>query len=85
LDSPDHSSHMAFSGGSGLAGDTCPSTHPVRIPQVMYEVQWDTKPFNKPEYFKNGKQPFVYSFGDRSVLSRLLHSAPFLPIPFIQP
>jgi hypothetical protein len=68
LDSADHTSHMAYSTtysrGTGLAGDTCPTTHPVRVPQVMYEVQWDTRPFNNPEYFKNGKQPLVYSFGD---------------------
>ncbi|KAF1999557.1 hypothetical protein P154DRAFT_493178 [Amniculicola lignicola CBS 123094] len=64
LDSPDHMSHVTYSGGTGLAGDKCPSTHPVRIPQVMYEIMYDTKQFNKAEYFKNGKQPFVYSFGD---------------------
>jgi hypothetical protein len=65
LDSPDHRSHMAYSPtGNGLADDKCPSTHPVRVPQVMYEVYWDTTQFNKPEYFQNGKQPFVYSFGD---------------------
>ncbi len=30
-----------------------------------YEMQWDTKAFNDPKYFEGGKQPFVYSFGDR--------------------
>ena len=64
LDSPDHQSHVAFASGAVLASDKCPSSHPVRIPQVMYEVMYDTKQFNNPEYFKNGKQPFVYSFGD---------------------
>lgn len=35
LDSPDHQSHMAYSpGGSALAGAACPSTHPIRVPQV---------------------------------------------------
>jgi hypothetical protein len=41
LDSPDHKSHVAYStakGANALAGDKCPSTHPVRIPQVMYEI-----------------------------------------------
>ncbi|KAK4442295.1 hypothetical protein QBC34DRAFT_455177 [Podospora aff. communis PSN243] len=68
LDSPDHTSHMAYStGGFGaLAGANCPASHPIRVPQVMFEVMLDTRPFNKPEYFEGGKQPFVYSFGDRS-------------------
>jgi len=64
VDSPDHKSHVAYAPGSALAGDKCPSTHPVRIPQVMYEIMFDTTQFNKPEYWKNGKQPLVYSFGD---------------------
>ncbi|CAO2650810.1 Nn.00g091070.m01.CDS01 [Neocucurbitaria sp. VM-36] len=65
LDSPDHKSHVAYApGNSALAGDKCPSTHPVRIPQVMYEIMFDTSQFTNPEYFKDGKQPLVYSFGD---------------------
>lgn len=65
LDSPDHRSHMAYSpGGAVLANANCPTTHPVRVPQLMYEMQWDTTSFNNAEYFKNGEQPFVYSFGD---------------------
>ena len=66
LDSPDHSSHMAYAPGSSgrLAGSQCPESHPVRVPQLMYEVNWDTRAFNDPEYFLDGKQPFVYSFGD---------------------
>ncbi|KAK3361497.1 hypothetical protein B0T24DRAFT_539044 [Lasiosphaeria ovina] len=64
LDSPDHQSHVAYAPGAALAGDKCPSTHPVRIPQVMYEVMYDTSGFADPAYYKNGKQPLVYSFGD---------------------
>jgi len=64
LDTPDHKSHVAYAPGSALAGDKCPSTHPVRIPQVMYEIMYDTSGFADPAYFKNGKQPLVYSFGD---------------------
>lgn len=68
LDSPDHKSHVAYSpGGTGLAGDKCPSTHPVRIPQVMYEIMFDTSGFADPKYYQNGKQPLVYSFGDTYV------------------
>lgn len=67
LDSPDHRSHVAYSPSStlgALAGDKCPETHPVRIPQVMYEIMYDTSGFANPDYYKNGKQPLVYSFGD---------------------
>ncbi|KAL1893721.1 hypothetical protein Sste5346_006222 [Sporothrix stenoceras] len=65
LDSPDHQSHMAYApGGQALANANCPTTHPIRVPQVMYEVMWDTRPFNDPKYYTNGKQPFVYSFDD---------------------
>jgi len=38
LDSPDHRSHVTYAAGAALAGDKCPDTHPVRIPQVMYEI-----------------------------------------------
>lgn len=65
LDSADHRSHVAYSPARAvLAGSACPSSHPVRIPQLMYEMQWDTRQFNDPKYFEDGKQPFVYSFGD---------------------
>ena len=71
LDSPDHKSHVAYppeytpgKSSSALASDKCPSTHPVRIPQVMYEIMYDTSGFADPKYYQNGKQPLVYSFGD---------------------
>lgn len=38
LDSPDHKSHVAYSNSGGLGTPNCPSSHPVQIPQVMYEV-----------------------------------------------
>jgi hypothetical protein len=50
LDSPDHKAHVAYptSGPADFLslGGNCPSTHPIRIPQLMYEVVWDTTPFN---------------------------------------
>ncbi|KAK3321671.1 hypothetical protein B0H66DRAFT_618703 [Apodospora peruviana] len=65
FDSPDHRSHVAYQpSGEVLAGASCPASHPVRIPQLMYEMQWNTTQFNDPKYFGGGKQPFVYSFGD---------------------
>ena len=36
LDSPDHKSHMAEATGSG-----CPSTHPVALPAISYEIYYD--------------------------------------------
>ncbi|KAK3319720.1 hypothetical protein B0T19DRAFT_467379 [Cercophora scortea] len=67
LDSPDHQSHVAYPSNSGPSGGgICPSTHPVRIPQVFYETIWNTAPFNDKSLWpeKSGEQPFVWSFGD---------------------
>ncbi|EMD87317.1 hypothetical protein COCC4DRAFT_134482 [Bipolaris maydis ATCC 48331] len=64
LDSPDHKSHVAYSNSGGLGSPNCPSTHPVAIPQVMYEIMWDTGRYKNNAWYGNGKQPFVYSFGD---------------------
>lgn len=35
LDSANHKSHMAYSGG---ANATCPADHPVKVPQIVFEV-----------------------------------------------
>jgi hypothetical protein len=41
-DSPDHKSHVAYpSVGTFESTGECPASHPVRLPQVMYEVMWD--------------------------------------------
>ena len=66
LDSPDHSSHVSYpSSGTFESGGPCPSTHPVKIPQVFYEVIWDTRQFNdKSLWPTDGTQPFVWSYGD---------------------
>jgi hypothetical protein len=45
LDSPDHQSHMAYSGAGASGGGSCPSSHPVKMPQVMYELMWDVSKF----------------------------------------
>ncbi|KAF2201067.1 hypothetical protein GQ43DRAFT_395043 [Delitschia confertaspora ATCC 74209] len=65
-DSPDHKAHVAYpSSGSFESTGPCPSTHPVRLPQVMYEIMWDTRQFNdKSLWPEDGTQPFVYSMGD---------------------
>lgn len=66
LDSPDHMSHIAYpESGSFETGGPCPASHPVRLPQLFYEVIWDTSAFNNPaDWPEDGKQPFVWSFGD---------------------
>ena len=67
LDSPNHQDHMysTVKGGFISAG-ACPSSHPVRMPQVAYETMWNTTMFNdKSLWPADGSQPFVWSFDDR--------------------
>jgi hypothetical protein len=63
LDSPDHQSHVAYGQGSGAnGGGACPSTHPTKLPQVMYELMWDVNKFaDKSLWPTDGSDPFVYS------------------------
>lgn len=66
IDSPDHKANVAYpSSASFESTGPCPASHPVRLPQVMYEVMWDTTPFNDKELWPlDGSNPFVYSMGD---------------------
>ncbi|GAB1312827.1 Nucleoside diphosphate-linked moiety X motif 17 [Madurella fahalii] len=66
VDSPDHKSHVAYPAvGTFESVGTCPESHPVRLPQLMYEVMWDTTPFNDKDLWpEDGSQPFVWSTGD---------------------
>jgi hypothetical protein len=80
LDSPDHQSHVAYAEipyepyVAPLATHPytpeqqrgkCPEGFPIMLPQVMYEVMFDTTPFNQKELWgKEGTQPFVFSMGD---------------------
>ncbi|KAI0445207.1 hypothetical protein F4803DRAFT_571633 [Xylaria telfairii] len=63
LDSPDHQSHVAYSSGSGATGGgACPSTHPVKLPQIMYELMWDVREFaDSSDFPTDGSNPFIYS------------------------
>ncbi len=67
-DSPDHKSHVAYpTSGTFESGGACPSTHPVKIPQVMYEVMFDTSPFNDKSLWPvDASQPFSWSMGDKT-------------------
>lgn len=47
VDSPDHKSHVAYpQTGTFESVGQCPASHPVRLPQVMYEVMWDVRALN---------------------------------------
>ncbi|GAA5890815.1 hypothetical protein JCM8208_003061 [Rhodotorula glutinis] len=63
LDSPDHSSHVAYPIG-GESGP-CPTTHPVRLVTLFYEIMNDVDSWNKyRSQAKNPEQPFVLAMGD---------------------
>ncbi|KAF5341232.1 hypothetical protein D9611_006166 [Ephemerocybe angulata] len=65
LDPADHQSHVAHPVGPGFFGTDCPATHPVRLPLLFMEINWDTRPFNDKKLWpKDGSQPFVFSMGD---------------------
>ncbi|KAK3694457.1 hypothetical protein B0T22DRAFT_506977 [Podospora appendiculata] len=75
LDSPNHQDHVTYptTGPANFLslGGSCPSTHPVRIPQLMLEVVWDTTKFNnKADWPADGSQPFVLSTGDNTGLGQ---------------
>ncbi|KAK3684093.1 hypothetical protein B0T22DRAFT_431934 [Podospora appendiculata] len=62
LDSPDHKSHVAYGQGSGASGGgACPSTHPVKLPQVMYELMWNVSKFADKSIWPDSGPALVYS------------------------
>jgi hypothetical protein len=54
----------------GFSGNGCPASHPVRVPNVLYETYWDTAKFNDL-WPTDGEQPLVLSMGDPYVSFRL--------------
>jgi hypothetical protein len=66
LDSANHQDHMYDTNiGAFSPNRACPSSHPVRMPQVAFETMWDTRPFNdKSLWPADGSQPFVWSYQD---------------------
>lgn len=61
--SADFSSHMAYPIG-GESGP-CPSTHPVRLVTLFYEIMWSVDPWNSRRgQALNSTQPFVLAQGD---------------------
>ncbi len=71
LDSPNHVDHVAYpETGTFESGGSCPSTHPVKLPQLMLETVWDTTSFNnQADWPEDGSQPFVWSNGDKNGFS----------------
>jgi len=61
LDSPDHQSHVSFPIELPDNGN-CPSTHPVRLPLLFYEVLFSVDLDKFPH--GEGRQPFVLACGD---------------------
>jgi hypothetical protein len=80
LDSPDHQSHVVYSEipfepyadpvvtrpyTPAQQRGKCPDTHPVHLPQLMYEIIFATDDFNGEGLWpEDGSQPFVFSMGD---------------------
>jgi hypothetical protein len=48
LDSPNHQAHMAYGG----ATTGCPSTHPVPIPAISYNIHYKVSAANRPENWR---------------------------------
>jgi hypothetical protein len=47
LDSPDHKSHMAYP-----SGGRCPSTHPVPIPEITFNIRYAITEANAPQRWR---------------------------------
>ncbi|KAF4511266.1 hypothetical protein G6O67_003078 [Ophiocordyceps sinensis] len=58
VDSDNHMDHVAFP--DLVMSGTCPESHPIRLPSLLYEVIWNTNAFKD----KSGK--FVLSNGDET-------------------
>lgn len=57
---------MAYSGTGATGGGSCPSSHPVQTPQVMYELMWNISSFQQERstiWPTDGSNPFMYSMG----------------------
>ena len=42
----------------------CPASHPVRMPQVTFEIEWDTPKFNSL-WTSGAPNPFMWSFAGK--------------------
>lgn len=61
LDSPDHKSHVVYSGNDG--NGKCPTSHPVKLVSVFMEQLYSVDPF-KNKWWNGITPPFVLANGD---------------------
>lgn len=61
VDSPSHTTHVSFPIQAPDGGD-CPSTHPVRLPNIFFEAFYSVDQFPHG----TGTQPFVLACGDKT-------------------
>ena len=64
LDSPSHESHVSYPESGAYNGGTCPSSHPVQLISIFFEVIFDTSGFTFWEGSYGSQQPFVFAMGD---------------------
>lgn len=64
LDSPDHSSHMAYPESGAYNNGPCPASHPVQLISLFFEVLFNTPDFDFWEGSYGTGQPFVFAMGD---------------------
>jgi hypothetical protein len=62
LDSDDHMSHMSYPASGSYNNGPCPSSHPVQLISLFFEVLYDTNQFSNMWY--GNSQPFVFANGD---------------------
>jgi hypothetical protein len=56
--------HMAYpSSGTFDSQGPCPSSHPVRVPQILFETIFATEDYAN-QWPSNNQQPFIWSYGD---------------------
>lgn len=61
-DSDDHKTHVSYPKDGNYDGGRCPSSHPVHLATLFYEVYYDTASFKDKWY--GDEQPFVFANGD---------------------
>lgn len=66
LDSVDHKSHMSYPDGNVYNGGNCPSSHPVHMVSIFFELLYDTALFS--DQWVDGQNPFVFAQGDATGL-----------------
>jgi hypothetical protein len=62
LDSANHKSHMSYPAGTVYNGGNCPSSHPVHMVSMFFEILYDTARFDAE--WDGDKHPFVFAQGD---------------------